>query len=110
MASQRLLWGLAGMIAIFTFKLSDLIAGRYAGRKVNPTKPCFLTPRDAAELQRSMSALGQKRTLKHVHPMSALPPIADIAKRVGFGYPQTLRFITSLHLRIACDFVDYQSY
>jgi hypothetical protein len=77
MASQRLLWGLAGMIAIFTFKLSDLIAGRYAGRKVNPTKPCFLTPRDAAELQRSMSALGQKRTLKHVHPMSALPPIAD---------------------------------
>jgi hypothetical protein len=62
MASQRLSWGLAGMIAIFTFKLSDLIAGRYAGRKVNPTKPCFLTPRDAAELQRSMSALGQKRT------------------------------------------------
>jgi hypothetical protein len=50
MASQRLSWGLAGMIAIFTFKLSDLIAGRYAGRKVNPTKPCFLTPRDAAEL------------------------------------------------------------
>jgi hypothetical protein len=26
MASQRLSWGLAGMIAIFTFKLSDLIA------------------------------------------------------------------------------------
>jgi hypothetical protein len=35
------------MIAIFTFKLSDLIAGGYAGRKVNTTKPCFLTPRDA---------------------------------------------------------------
>jgi hypothetical protein len=26
-----------------------------------------------------MSALGQKRTLKRLHPMSALPPIADIA-------------------------------
>jgi hypothetical protein len=26
-----------------------------------------------------MSALGQKRTLKRFHPMSALPPKADIA-------------------------------
>ena len=26
-----------------------------------------------------MSALGQKRTLKRLHPMSALPPKADIA-------------------------------
>src|SRR5262249_48891131 len=30
-----------------------------------------------------MSALGQKRTLKRLHPMSALPPKADIA---GGGY------------------------
>jgi hypothetical protein len=28
-----------------------------------------------------MSALGQKRTLNHVRPMSALPPKADIAER-----------------------------
>jgi hypothetical protein len=28
-----------------------------------------------------MSALGQKRTLICVHPMSALPPKADIAER-----------------------------
>src|SRR5215813_4600282 len=28
-----------------------------------------------------MSALGQKRTLKRLHPMSALPPKADIAER-----------------------------
>src|SRR5262249_10822708 len=30
---------------------------------------------------RAMSALGQKRTLTHVHMMSALPPKADIAPR-----------------------------
>jgi hypothetical protein len=30
---------------------------------------------------RSTSALGHKRTLKRLHPMSALPPIADIAGR-----------------------------
>src|SRR6516164_4004638 len=30
---------------------------------------------------RTMSALGQKRTSKHVQPMSALPPKADIAER-----------------------------
>jgi hypothetical protein len=31
--------------------------------------------------RRRMSALGQKRTLKRVRPMSALPPKADIAER-----------------------------
>src|SRR5215469_9237444 len=31
--------------------------------------------------RRFMSALGQKRTLTHVHGMSALPPKADIAER-----------------------------
>jgi hypothetical protein len=29
----------------------------------------------------SMSALGQKQTSRHLQPMSALPPIADIAER-----------------------------
>jgi hypothetical protein len=29
----------------------------------------------------AMSALGQKRTLKRLHPMSALPPKADITGR-----------------------------
>src|SRR5215469_8210591 len=29
---------------------------------------------------RRMSALGQKRTLKRLHPMSALPPKADIVQ------------------------------
>jgi hypothetical protein len=28
-----------------------------------------------------MSALGQKQTLHHVRPMSALPPKADIAEK-----------------------------
>jgi len=39
-----------------------------------------------------MSALGQKRTLKRLHPMSALPPKADIAERdhhVRFWPPLT---------------------
>jgi hypothetical protein len=31
--------------------------------------------------QLRMSALGQKRTLKRLHPMSALPPKADINER-----------------------------
>jgi len=30
-----------------------------------------------------MSALGQKRTLKRLHPMSALPPKADVVSRNG---------------------------
>jgi hypothetical protein len=30
-----------------------------------------------------MSALGQKRTSKHLHTMSALPPKADIIQRGG---------------------------
>jgi hypothetical protein len=33
-----------------------------------------------------MSALGQKRTLERLHPMSALPPKADIVVRVGLNY------------------------
>jgi len=37
-----------------------------------------------------MSALGQKRTLKRLHPMSALPPKADI---------RTWRPVLSLHDR-----------
>ena len=57
------------------------------GRRVNPTKP-FFTPRDAAELQRSMSALGQKQTLQRVRPMSALPPKADIGTQ-----PPDVRFV-----------------
>jgi hypothetical protein len=36
----------------------------------------------AVKLRRSTSALGQKRTLKRLHPMSALPPKADIAGRL----------------------------
>jgi hypothetical protein len=32
-----------------------------------------------SNIKRRMSGLGQKRTLKHVHPMSALPPEADIS-------------------------------
>jgi hypothetical protein len=31
------------------------------------------------EVGLAMSALGQKQTLKHVRPMSAIPPKADIA-------------------------------
>jgi hypothetical protein len=32
----------------------------------------------ASGANRSMSALGQKQTLRHLQPMSALPPKADI--------------------------------
>ena len=32
-----------------------------------------------------MSALGQKRTLKRLRPMSALPPIADFLRARGSG-------------------------
>jgi hypothetical protein len=34
-----------------------------------------------SNLKASMSQMGQKQTLKRVRPMSALPPIADIAER-----------------------------
>jgi hypothetical protein len=34
-----------------------------------------------SKLDPPVSALGQKRTLKRLHPMSALPPKADIAER-----------------------------
>jgi len=33
-----------------------------------------------------MSALGQKRTLKRLHPMSALPPKADIRDAITAKY------------------------
>ena len=33
-------------------------------------------------LEPPMSALGQKQTSAHVHPMSALPPKADIGARL----------------------------
>jgi hypothetical protein len=39
-----------------------------------------------------MSALGHKRTLKHVRPMSALPPKADIA-----GRQLDVRFVPKAH-------------
>src|SRR5262245_17550331 len=32
-----------------------------------------------------MSALGQKRTLKRLRPMSALPPKADMVARIGMS-------------------------
>jgi hypothetical protein len=36
---------------------------------------------DGSNPEARMSALGQKRTLKRLHPMSALPPKADISQR-----------------------------
>ena len=44
----------------------------------------FVTPSPSAP----MSALGQKRTLRHLRSMSALPPIADIGER-----GQDVRFV-----------------
>ena len=41
-----------------------------------------------------MSALGQKRTFKRLHPMSALPPKADIGTQ-----PRDVRFVPTADIR-----------
>jgi hypothetical protein len=47
----------------------------------------------------SMCALGHKRTLKHFHPISALPPKADIT-----GCDRDVRFVPKADIR--CEFLS----
>jgi hypothetical protein len=52
-----------------------------------------------------MSALGHKRTLKGLHPMSALPPKADIDERCF-----DVRFVpkADLPLRLRCEISTFR--
>ena len=50
-----------------------------------------------SKFERSMSALGQKQTSRHLQPMSALPPKADIASPRSLGQKRGL--IQSLPIR-----------
>jgi len=48
-----------------------------------------------------MSALGQKRTLKRLHLMSALPPKADIGTQ-----PHDVRFVPEADIQAAVGYDD----
>jgi hypothetical protein len=53
---------------------------RHLSAEADRWRHCAVVMRETAKIMLAMSALGQKRTLRRVQTMSAIPPKADIAE------------------------------